>query len=82
MQSQRKILSLGRLISIKVDSRYLSKIILRSLRLVYKYFPLIKKPVPRWVLFVSLKQKAKSGMVRVFIPILCSLKPIFIYIYI
>ena len=40
MQSQRKFLFLGRLISIKFDSRFLSKIILNSLCLVYKYFSL------------------------------------------
>ena len=43
---------LGRLISIKVDSRFLSNRILRSHRLVYEYFSLIKKPVPPWVFFL------------------------------
>ena len=45
-----EILFLGRLISIKVDSRFLSKRILRSICLGYEYFSLIKKPVPQWQL--------------------------------
>ena len=37
--------------------RLISIRILRSLRLVYEYFSLIKRPIPPWVLFTSLKQK-------------------------
>ena len=60
-EPQWKFLFLGRLISVKVDSIFLSKRILRSLGLIYEYFSLIKKSVPPWVLFVSSKQKAKPG---------------------
>ena len=56
--TQKKFLFLDRLVSIIIDSRFLSKRILRSLLLVYEYFSLIKKPVPPWVLFVSSNQKA------------------------
>ena len=58
MEPQSKVVFLGRLISIKVDSRFYLKEYLRSLRLVYEYFSLIKKPIPPWVLFVSWYQNA------------------------
>ena len=48
---------LDRLILIKVDPIFLSKRILRSLRLVHEYFSLRKKLIPPRVLFVSSKQK-------------------------
>ena len=60
-EPQWKFLFLGRLISVKVDSIFLSKRILRSLGLIYEHFSIIKKSVPPWVLFVSSKQKAKPG---------------------
>ena len=50
---------LGRLISTKTDSRFLSKVILSFLRLVYDCHSLIKKPVFHWVFCVSSKQKHK-----------------------
>ena len=73
MQPQRKFFYLGRLISIKNDSRFLSKRILRSLPLVDEYYWLTKKPVPPWVLFVSSKQKASPGKNMLLIGVLSPL---------
>lgn len=41
-----EILFLGRLTSVKVDSRFLFDEILTSLRFMNKFFSLMKKPVP------------------------------------